>query len=134
MRDAYNAHTPLTLVYEGVWLMSARNAAWRPDVLLENGIRTILCCAEGSEAFRFGSRDITYMTTININDIVEGIIDVGVLTTTLQELHRHAVRKGGQGVGIYCRNGANRSSIVAAAYLMARSGLPATQVVTHLTA
>ncbi len=69
MRDAYNAHTPLTLVYKGVWLMSARNAAWRPDVLLENGIKTILCCAPGSEASRTWSRDVTYLSTLNINDV-----------------------------------------------------------------
>jgi hypothetical protein len=131
MRDAYNAHTPLTLVYEGVWLMSARNAAWRPDVLLENGIKTILCCAPGSEASRTWSRDVTYMPTLNINDIVEGKIDICVLTNALQKLHSHA---GAAGVGIYCRNGANRSSVVAAAYLMARSGSPATQVVQHLMA
>ena len=136
MRDAYNAHTPLTLVDEGVWLMSARNAAWRPDVLLENGIGTILCCAPGSEATGARCkphcrRDVTHLQTLNINDIVEGTIDVSVLTNALLVLRRHA---GAAGVGIYCRNGANRSSIVAAAYLMARSRLPATQVVQHLMA
>ena len=131
MRDAYNAHTPLTLVDEGVWLMSARNAAWRPDVLLENGIGTILCCAPGSEANRVRSRDVTYLSTLNINDIVEGIIDISMLTNALQNLHSHVGRAG---VGIYCRNGANRSSVVAAAYLMARTGLPATTVVLHLMA
>ena len=50
MRDDYNSRTPLTLMMDGVWLMSARNAAWREDVLLRNGIQTTLCVAAGGTA------------------------------------------------------------------------------------
>ncbi len=118
VRDEYNAHTPLTLLSdEGhcVWLMCARRAAWDAHLLLENGISAVLCCARGSEARR-RHRSITYLDMPDMNDVVEGVVDVSALTAAWVKLRRLAV--GGGGVGIHCRNGANRSPIAAAAYMM----------------
>jgi hypothetical protein len=131
MRDTYNAHTPLTIVDEGVWLMRARNAARRTDAPTENGTKATPRWAPGSEATRPRSRDATHSPTLNTNDIAEGHTDAPALTKALQKLNWHA---GAAGAGTYRRNGANRSSVVAAAYLMARSRLPAKQVVQHLMA
>ena len=75
MRDDYNSRQPLTLILEatpgyGFWLMSARNAAWRPGVLLANNVVTTWCLAPGSEAHR--ARGIRRLPVLSMNDVSDG--------------------------------------------------------------
>ena len=56
MRDAYNEHTPMHLIADNVWVGCARHAAWKNNVLMENGIAHVLCTAVSSER-RINHRD-----------------------------------------------------------------------------
>ena len=127
-RDEYNNERPLTLLMENVWVMSARHAAWDSRVLLRNGISTTVCVAPGHEARR-RDRNIMYLDSVDANKICEGHVPVQTLFSLLVELYR-AETTGA--IGIYCRNGANRSPLIVGAYLMARAGLDVEKVAVHM--
>ncbi len=37
MKEHYNSRSPMTAVFDHVWLVSSKNAAFKADVLFENG-------------------------------------------------------------------------------------------------
>ena len=129
IRDEYNSSQPLTLVMDNVWLMSAKFAAWKPNVLLENGIGAILCVAPGSEANNRGRGKIASLEGFDANDMMEGVLDVEILFEALVALHKHARRHG---VGIYCRNGANRPPFVMIAFLVSMTGEKPETIEDHI--
>ena len=127
MRDKYNEKWPMTLVMEGVWLM-CHHAARDGHMLQRNGVATIFCVAPGSENRR-SHKGILDLNTFDMNEVSEGRTPKGEFLLQLNNLHYYSLTGG---IGVYCRNGANRSPLCMAAFLIARTGESIPNVVKHL--
>ena len=127
MRDRYNEHTPLTLVMEGVWLMSSWHAAWNPQRLRENGIGATFNVAHGAQSHPADGIAIIPEVDMNAVTTQRDALDLfcnGLLM--MNEYHGHT------GVGMYCRNGANRSNLGMICFLMSKCGISAEEARDHL--
>ena len=137
VRDAYNKDRPMTLILcnnqlgENTWL-GGKAAAHNTDILAQNNVSVRVQCTEYFDLFqkrRFHDLHVpaNYLTegrdgdgnVISLDDVCR--MFVGVERARL-----------GKDMLIFCRNGANRSSVVAAAYLMAKTDCTAEMAVGHL--
>ena len=134
MKDALNTSYPTTLIWEGrpdeyglctcAWLGS-KWAAQDRDWLEAN----IIGMVQSAVAWPLvGHRDqhpmVAYLPTIDINSYVAGTLSAESL---LQQLYRFDLVMEqcaalGQGALIACMQGANRSAILAVAFLCAKTG------------
>jgi hypothetical protein len=132
MRDVYNAHSPMTMIFENIWLCNARSA-WDEKLMIANGISTTLCLAPHSEAYSKKGNKVSHLPALDMNKITSGVIPVERLGDRLVEVHARSSAGGQTGVAVYCVNAANRSPLAMCAYTIARTGCSPEKAVAYVT-
>ena len=118
MCDEYNRTHAMTYLGCHTWLMNARQAAWRKQVLLNHDVHITLCCSyKGNQANAM--QGITRLPLCDMNEVTQrGAEGFGTLCDALVAVEKRCIE--GVGVGYYCRNGCHRSGQFAVAHQMAR--------------
>lgn len=130
MRDTYNEEEgSMHMIMENVWLMS-KWAAYNQREMENNGIKATLCVAPNIVRFANKAPRVKDLDPIDMNEVCEGKINIKEFGERLLELYRHWMQGG---VGIYCRNGANRSPLGMIAFVMMVTGCSINEAICHVS-